>query len=84
MTAMFSYQAPTRRADLLSILADHGAQARVLAGGTDLLGDVRKVDDDLLFKDTPSAPGILDDLPPSDKTGDYPPPPGAPAASGGG
>jgi hypothetical protein len=58
---------------------------RYPAGGARfLLGDVRKVDDDLLFKDTPSAPGILDDLPPSDKTGDYPPPPGAPAASGGG
>lgn len=41
MTARFSYAAPTRREDLLTLLADHGAEARVLAGGTDLLGDVR-------------------------------------------
>jgi len=41
MTARFSYAAPTRRDELLSLLADSGAGARVLAGGTDLLGDVR-------------------------------------------
>lgn len=41
MTAMFSYRAPSRREELLSLLADEGSRARVLAGGTDLLGDVR-------------------------------------------
>ena len=41
MTVMFDYRAPTRRADLLSLLADHGTAARVLAGGPDLLGDLR-------------------------------------------
>lgn len=41
MTATFSYQAPVLRAELLSLLADHGAAAKVLAGGTDLLGDLR-------------------------------------------
>src|SRR5450432_64343 len=41
MTAMFSYRAPVLRAELLSLLTDHGAAARILAGGTDLLGDLR-------------------------------------------
>jgi CO/xanthine dehydrogenase FAD-binding subunit len=41
MTAMFGYRAPSLRAELLSLLADYGATARVLAGGTDLLGDLR-------------------------------------------
>jgi CO/xanthine dehydrogenase FAD-binding subunit len=41
MTSMFNYRAPVLRAELLSLLADHGAAARVLAGGTDLLGDLR-------------------------------------------
>lgn len=41
MTAMFGYRAPMVRAELLSLLADHGAAVRVLAGGTDLLGDLR-------------------------------------------
>lgn len=41
MTTMFHYRAPVLRAELLSLLADHGAAARVLAGGTDLVGDLR-------------------------------------------
>lgn len=41
MPVTFTYRAPVSRAELLSLLADHGPDARVLAGGTDLLGDVR-------------------------------------------
>ena len=41
MTTMFNYRAPVLRTELLSLLADHGSDARVLAGGTDLLGDLR-------------------------------------------
>ena len=41
MTARFSYRAPTQRDELLALLGEYGERARVLAGGTDLLGDVR-------------------------------------------
>lgn len=41
MAARFSYRAPVLRAELLGLLADHGEDARILAGGTDLLGDLR-------------------------------------------
>lgn len=37
----FDYQAPTRLADALSLLAAHSGQARPLAGGTDLIDHVR-------------------------------------------
>jgi carbon-monoxide dehydrogenase medium subunit len=37
----FEYHAPRRRAELLGLLADHGAEARLLAGGTDLLVNIR-------------------------------------------
>ena len=37
----FTYQAPRKRAELLELLADHGATARLLAGGTDLLVNIR-------------------------------------------
>lgn len=41
MPATFTYRAPQRRDELLALLDDHGAAAKVLAGGTDLMGDVR-------------------------------------------
>lgn len=41
MTATFTYRSPTSRAELLAVLADQGDGARVLAGGTDLLVDLR-------------------------------------------
>ncbi|MGA8679004.1 MAG: FAD binding domain-containing protein, partial [Acidimicrobiales bacterium] len=41
MTDIFKYRSPVLRAELLGILADHGEDARVLAGGTDLLVYVR-------------------------------------------
>ena len=41
MNEIFKYRAPTSRAELLALLADHGDGARVLAGGTDLLVDIR-------------------------------------------
>jgi CO/xanthine dehydrogenase FAD-binding subunit len=41
MTQTFKYQAPGSRAELLGLLADHGEAAKVLAGGTDLLVNIR-------------------------------------------
>jgi len=41
MPVTFTYRAPVQRSQLLSLLADHGPDARVLAGGTDLIGDLR-------------------------------------------
>jgi carbon-monoxide dehydrogenase medium subunit len=41
MNEVFKYRAPTSRAELFGILADHGEGAKVLAGGTDLLVDMR-------------------------------------------
>lgn len=37
----FSYHAPRSRRELFRLLADHGPDARLLAGGTDLLIDLR-------------------------------------------
>jgi carbon-monoxide dehydrogenase medium subunit len=41
MLHSFEYRAPRQRAELLGLLADHGEAARLLAGGTDLLVNVR-------------------------------------------
>jgi len=41
MNEIFRYRAPTSRAELLSLLVAHGEGAKVLAGGTDLLVDIR-------------------------------------------
>ncbi len=41
MTSTLEYFAPASRADLLGVLADRGQTAKLLAGGTDLLVDLR-------------------------------------------
>ena len=41
MTSTLDYLAPESRADLLGVLADRGPDAKLLAGGTDLLVDLR-------------------------------------------
>lgn len=41
MLHRFEYRAPRKRSELLGLLADHGEAARLLAGGTDLLVNVR-------------------------------------------
>ena len=41
MNEIFKYRAPDARDELLGLLADHGEGAKVLAGGTDLLVDMR-------------------------------------------
>lgn len=41
MTATFEYAAPTSREELLDLLAARGSGAKLLAGGTDLLVDLR-------------------------------------------
>jgi carbon-monoxide dehydrogenase medium subunit len=41
MNDLFQYRAPRTREELLDLLAEHGDRAKLLAGGTDLLVDVR-------------------------------------------
>jgi CO/xanthine dehydrogenase FAD-binding subunit len=41
MNEVFNYRAPTSRAELFGLLSDHCGGAKVLAGGTDLLVDMR-------------------------------------------
>jgi len=41
MSTSFKYLAPATRAELLGVLADHGETAKLLAGGTDLLVNIR-------------------------------------------
>jgi CO/xanthine dehydrogenase FAD-binding subunit len=41
MTARFTYRSPALRAELLELLAEHGKDARVMAGGTDVMIDLR-------------------------------------------
>lgn len=55
-----------------------------LGGRRFLMADPAEMDDGLLFQDLPDSPGVLTEIPESDRTPDYPPPPGAPAATGGG
>lgn len=55
-----------------------------LGGQRYLMADPQKLDDRLLFQDVPESPGILTEIPETDRVADYPPPPGAPAAGGGG
>jgi carbon-monoxide dehydrogenase medium subunit len=41
MLSEFRYEAPKSRSDLLSLIASYGPRAKVLAGGTDLLVNIR-------------------------------------------
>ena len=41
MNEILKYRAPTSRAELYGLMADHGEGAKILAGGTDLLVDIR-------------------------------------------
>lgn len=41
MVQEFQYRAPKSRSELLTLLEEHGASAKVLAGGTDLLPNIR-------------------------------------------
>jgi carbon-monoxide dehydrogenase medium subunit len=41
MLQKFKYAAPTARAELLGLLAEHKGKAKLLAGGTDLLVNIR-------------------------------------------
>lgn len=41
MVHEFQYRAPRARSELLAFLAEHGTSAKVLAGGTDLLPNIR-------------------------------------------
>ena len=45
----FAYQRPTSLADAISLLAERGSDARPLAGGTDLIIRLLRLDDFLLF-----------------------------------
>ena len=53
-----------------------------LGGRRFLMTEPEEFADDLLFNDIPESPGILDEIPEQDRTPDYPPPPGSPAADG--
>jgi hypothetical protein len=54
-----------------------------LGGKRFLMTEPEDFDVDLLFRDLPESPGILPEVPESDRTPDYDPPPGSPAAGGG-
>ena len=56
-----SYAAPTTVADAVSILAEHGAHARMLAGGTDLIVQVReRLRDTTVFVDAKHIPDLTE------------------------
>lgn len=54
-----------------------------LGGQRFLMSEPQGLDVELLFQDVPESPGILPEIPESDQTPDYDPPPGSPAAGGG-
>ncbi len=55
-----SYAAPTTVEDAVSILAEYGASARMLAGGTDLIVQVReKLRDTSVFVDAKHIPDLM-------------------------
>jgi len=53
-----------------------------LGGQRFLMSEPQALDVELLFKDVPESPGILTEIPATDRTPDYDPPAGAPAAGG--
>ena len=55
------YAAPTTVDDAVALLAEHGENARILAGGTDLIVQVREDGRDTeLFVDAKGIPELMD------------------------
>jgi hypothetical protein len=47
------------------------------------MSEPKELDEGLLFQDVPESPGVLTEIPESDRTPEYDPPAGSPAAGGG-